>query len=128
MRIGSMSSNAQCIASVLDKQIEEWMADKGFTEPGITIDLLATRLCTNGKYLSVYINTRKNQTFREWINELRIEEAKILLLQYPEITGSEVACQTGFSDRSHFLRQFKKHTNTSPTEWKKRAGTQNFPV
>jgi AraC-like DNA-binding protein len=114
--------------ALLEKRIEKWMADKGFTEPGITIDTLAIRLYTNHKYLSTYINTYKHQTFRDWINELRIEEAKNLLLQYPEITGSEVAHQAGFSDRSHFLRQFKKHTGVSPTKWKKLADTQIFPV
>jgi AraC-like DNA-binding protein len=114
--------------ALLEKQIEEWIADKGFTEQGITIDTLADRFHTNTKYVSVYINTRKNQTFRKWINELRIEEAKNLLLQYPGMTGNEIARQTGFSDRSHFLRQFKKQTHRSPSEWKKLAETQNFHV
>jgi AraC-like DNA-binding protein len=108
--------------ALLEKRIEEWIADKGFTKRGITIDALSTRLGTNSKYLSTYINTRKKQTFREWINSLRIEEAKILLLQHPETTGNEITRQSGFSDRSHFLRQFKKRTGVSPTEWKKRAG------
>ncbi|MDR1130082.1 MAG: helix-turn-helix domain-containing protein, partial [Prevotellaceae bacterium] len=55
----------------------------------------------------------------EWINELRIGEAKKLLLQHPEMTVNEVAHCSGFSDRSHFLRLFRKHAGVSTTEWKK---------
>jgi len=112
----------------LEKRIELWIADKGFTEQGITIDIMSAKLITNQKYLSTYINTYKKQTFREWINELRIEEAKILLLQYPEMPLKEVASQVGFSDKSHFLRQFKKLTNVSPTIWKNIVHAQSFPV
>jgi AraC-like DNA-binding protein len=107
---------------LLEKRIEEWIAEKGFTEQGITVRILAARLYTNSKYLSVYINTRKKQTFREWINELRIEEAKILLSKYPEMTVNEIAHGCGFSDRSHFQRLFKKYAGLSPSDWKKTAG------
>jgi AraC-like DNA-binding protein len=104
--------------ALLEKRIEKWIDDKGFTEQGITIDALAVKLVTNNKYLSTYINTYKKQTFRDWINELRIEEAKILLLQYPELTVNEIAHNTGFSDKSHFLRRFKEQVKLSPTNWK----------
>jgi AraC-like DNA-binding protein len=107
--------------STLEKRIEQWVANRGFTEQGITIETLAIQLHTNNKYLSVYINTYKKQTFREWINELRIEEAQRLLLEYPEMTVSEVAVRTGFLDKSHFLRRFKKRNKLSPTEWKRRV-------
>ena len=104
--------------AVLEQKIEHWVAGKGFTEQGITIHSLATKLITNNKYLSTYINTYKKQTFREWMNELRIEEAKILLLQYPQMPLTEIASRAGFLDKSHFLRQFKKQTGISPTNWK----------
>jgi AraC-like DNA-binding protein len=102
----------------LEERLEQWVADKRFTEKGITIDTLAVCLCTNHKYLSIYINTRKKQTFREWINRLRIEEARRLMQQYPNMTVNDIALCTGFSDKSNFSRQFKKQTNLSPTDWK----------
>jgi AraC-like DNA-binding protein len=114
--------------ALLEKRIEEWIDCKGFTERGITIDTLSAWLYTNQKYLSAYINTHKKQTFRKWINELRIEEAKILLLQEPKTTLTEIANRTGFSEKSHFLHQFKEQTGVSPTEWKNSVRTQNFHV
>jgi AraC-like DNA-binding protein len=114
--------------AALEKQIELWVTNKGFTEQRITIDMLATRLHTNHKYLSSYINTHKRQTFREWINALRIEEAQNMLLQYPDMKINEIADKTGFLDKSHFLRQFKKLNKQSPTAWKNHVRTQDSPV
>jgi AraC-like DNA-binding protein len=105
----------------LESRIEQWVAEKGFTEKGVTLDTLTSRLFTNHKYLSVYINTRKKQTFREWINHLRIEEAQTLLRQHPDMTVNEIARRTGFSDKSNFTRQFKKQTTLSPTDWRSDA-------
>jgi AraC-like DNA-binding protein len=108
------------VFAVLEERLEQWIADKRFSEKSITIDTLASCLCTNHKYLSVYINTRKKQTFRAWINRLRIDEAQRLLRQHPNMTIDEIAQQTGFSNKSNFIRQFRKQTNLSPTEWKNR--------
>ena len=109
--------------AVLEKQIELWVTNKGFTKQGITIDALAAMLNTNSKYLSTCINTGKRQTFREWINALRIEEAQNMLLKYPDMTINEIAEKTGFLDKSHFLRNFKKQNKLSPTGWKNRMQT-----
>jgi AraC-like DNA-binding protein len=103
---------------LLEKRIERWIGEKGFIEQGITINTLAAKLITNSKYLSVYINTYKKMTFRKWINELRIEEAKRLLIEEPKTALANIAFALGFSDKSHFLRQFREHTGMSPTEWK----------
>jgi len=104
--------------ATLERDIRQWVAGKGFTEKGITVNQLASKLCTNRNYLSTYINTYKNKTFREWINELRIEETKILMRQYPDMTINEIALQMGFTDKSLFIRRFTELTGKSPKEWK----------
>jgi AraC-like DNA-binding protein len=114
--------------ALLEKRIELWVADKGFTERGITIDLLASKLITNHKYLSAYINTYKKQTFRKWINELRIEEAKLLMMQEPKTPLTEIALRAGFSEKSHFFRRFKEQTGVSPAEWRNVQTRAIFPV
>ena len=103
----------------LERRINQWEANKHFTEKGVTITLLSKELMTNRNYLSAYINTCKGKTFREWINQLRIEEAKILMRQTPNMTLSEIAQQTGFSSKSHLIRQFTHLTGTSPKVWKR---------
>jgi AraC-like DNA-binding protein len=121
---GAPDSDSKFISSdafiLLEKRIEEWIADKGFTQQGITIDLLSVRLATNRSYLSRYANTCKKQTFREWINALRIEESQRLLQQYPEMPLTEIASQVGFSDKSNFIRRFIRHANVSPGVWREK--------
>jgi AraC-like DNA-binding protein len=107
------------VFDALEEQIGQWVAGKRFTETGITLDTLAKCLHTNNKYLSMYINTRKKQTFREWINRLRIEEAKTLLLQYPAMPVHEISSRTGFMYESHFGRLFRSSTGFSPSAYRR---------
>lgn len=110
--------NDTIIFSILEKRINQWVSNKGFINKGITIAILSKELMTNRCYLSTYINTRTGKTFREWINQLRIEEAKTLMRQNPNITVNDIAQKTGFTDKSHFIRQFSNLTGASPKEWK----------
>lgn len=100
--------------------IEKWVNQKKYLQAGITIEQVATELNTNRTYLSNYINNTKQQTFRKWINELRIEEAKLLLLKYPTLPASEIGKLVGFSDKSNFGRQFSQLTSTTPQNWRKK--------
>jgi len=104
--------------SSIEKRIEQWIEKKGFTEPGITMDILARKFYTNRSYLSNYINVCKQKTFREWINYLRIEEAKLLMRKYPEKTISEIAVEVGIPDKTYFRRHFVSFTGNSPKMWR----------
>jgi len=104
---------------LLEKRVEEWVAAKHFTEKGITIDTLVPRFYTNRYYLSSYINIHQGKSFREWINQLRIEEAQNLLRQYPEMTVTEIASKVGFSDKTNFRRHFIALTGFNPQDWRR---------
>jgi AraC-like DNA-binding protein len=79
--------------ALLEKRIEKWIDDKGFTEQGITIDTLASRLYTNSKYLSTHINTRKNQTFRDRVIRDYAEHARIAQYINTNISVNETETQ-----------------------------------
>jgi AraC-like DNA-binding protein len=59
-----------------------------------------------------------SMSFGEYIRTLRVDKAKELL-RTGQYTQSQVAYLTGFSDQSHFIRIFKKHTGMTPTVFKK---------
>lgn len=104
--------------SLLEINIEKWIADKRFLEQGINIESCALELNTNRTYLSDYVNTCLRKTFKEWISELRINESKALLLKYPDKSILEISEVVGFSDKSNFGRLFAKHTGMSPKAWR----------
>lgn len=100
-------------------RLEEWIAADKYTRPGLTITDVANYLLTNRTYLSGYINTTYDTTFREWITRLRIEYAKRLLLGSPELTIQDVSERSGFQSTSHFIRIFKERTACPPAKWRK---------
>jgi AraC-like DNA-binding protein len=105
----------------IETKINQWVAAKGYTQQGVTLDVLAAELYTNRCYLSSYLNNYKKQAFYNWIGALRIEEAKRLMLQYPDMSLQEIAQHCGFSHRSHFTHRFTKHTGLSPKFWRKKS-------
>jgi AraC-like DNA-binding protein len=104
--------------SLLEANIERWTTNKMFLKNGINIELAAKQLNTNRTYLSDYVNTYLQKTFKEWISELRINEAKKLLLQYPGSSITDICEMAGFSDKSNFGRLFTKQTGMSPQVWR----------
>ena len=107
----------------LEALIDQWIDQKQYLRAGVTIEYVSSELNTNRTYLSSYINLYKKQTFREWVNQLRIDEAKQLLLNNPELPINEIGKIVGYNDKSNFTRQFIKVTGTPPLHWKKENTT-----
>lgn len=103
----------------LEKAIEKWEMQKLFVEPGITIDQVATQLRSNRTYVSTHMNLHRKMTFKEWINDLRINEAKNLLVEHPDMPVSQIGAMVGLPDKSNFGRQFTRLTGKSPQAWRK---------
>ena len=59
-----------------------------------------------------------NTTIISYVNKLRIESSKSLLLS-SDLNISEIASTTGFFDINYFSRIFKKYTGISPTDYRK---------
>ncbi|MEK0313499.1 response regulator [Cohnella sp. 56] len=66
----------------------------------------------------------KKQTgvsYVEFVTQLRLEEAKTLLLQ-PDQKVYEVSLTVGYQDSKYFSQIFRKYTGETPTEFRKRQG------
>jgi AraC-like DNA-binding protein len=107
------------ITKPLENNLKVWLDEKQFLQSGVTIEDVASKIGTNRSYLSEHINSNIGKTFRQWINELRIDEAKNWMRQYPEMTLNEIASHVGYTDKSNFIRQFKQLTSATPNEWRK---------
>jgi two-component system, response regulator YesN len=77
-------------------------------------------LFMNADYLGKLFRKEMNDKFPPYITKLRIERAKTLITDKPDIKMYEVAEQSGFgNDPQYFGNVFKKHTGYSPLEFKK---------
>lgn len=84
----------------------------------LTLGDLANALKTNRTYMGKYLNTVCEQPFYDFINQLRIEQMSIPLMQeHPEYTLEYIATESGFSSISTFRRAFYKFTGKTPSQF-----------
>jgi AraC-like DNA-binding protein len=93
---------------------------KPWLDPHLTILEVAKQIGTNRSYISNIINDNIGVNFNQFVNDYRVNEAKILLKQTPELSISEISELAGFGSVSSFLRIFKKIENCTPTEFRKK--------
>ena len=65
-----------------------------------------------------YFKKQTNMTFTDFVNNYRINQAKMLLLQ--NLCVSEVSFQVGFESLSYFNKLFKNYIGETPTAFKKK--------
>ena len=99
--------------------LEQWLGDNGFTTKGLTIIMLAEILGTNRTYLSSYINGAFRKGFGEWINGMRLEYARTLLMSEPQKSMEEIAELSGFSSQAYFSRLFKGVYGQPPLSYRR---------
>ena len=101
------------------EKVDNWIKTDGYVQQGLTIKELSEILHTNRTYLSAYIKTTYKMTFREWITGLRLEYAKNILKEHPEINIQKLAESSGFLSRSNFIKLFTEKEGCTPAKWKK---------
>ena len=101
------------------EKVGNWIKTDGYVQQGLTIKELSKILYTNRTYLSAYIKTTYKMTFREWITSLRLEYAKNILKEHPEINIQKLAESSGFLSRSNFIKLFSEKEGCTPAKWKK---------
>lgn len=101
------------------EKVDNWIKTDGYVQQGLTIIELSKILYTNRTYLSAYIKTTYKMTFREWITSLRLEYAKNILKEHPEINIQKLAESSGFLSQSNFIKLFSEKEGCTPAKWKK---------
>ena len=101
------------------EKVDNWIKTDGYVKQGLTIKELSEILYTNRTYLSAYIKTTYKMTFREWITSLRLEYAKNILKEHPEINIQKLAESSGFLSQSNFIKLFSEKEGCTPAKWKK---------
>ena len=65
-----------------------------------------------------FMKNKTNKTFSEFLNEMRINYARKLLID-GKLSMAQIAYECGFNSPSYFNKQFKNHTGLTPQEAKK---------
>jgi len=88
----------------------------------ISLGELAQTVGVSVTYLSKLFNRKYGMNYREYLNEIRIEQAKALL-EVPHMKVMEIARRVGYSNANYFTRIFKRLTGLSPQEYRDRQAS-----
>ena len=116
----SPTSNEQ--ANALGLRIEQLMVKEAYyLHPNITISDVAREVGSCRTYVSNYINQQLGCSFSDYVNQLRVSHAKMLIIQHDRHGSSgklsTIATDAGFSGEQSFYRNFRKFTGMTPAAW-----------
>ena len=89
---------------------------KHFNEP-LTLEDVATYVHLHPSYFSSVFKNSTGSSFKEYLNMVRIEEGKRLLMN-TDFSILDIAIAIGFEDQSYFTRVFKKNTGITPKQYR----------
>ena len=98
-------------------------SEKKFLLPRYTLQNLASETEFSQSTLSLIINNVSKKTFIEYLNGMRVEQAKELLtdVNYENYTITAIGLESGFNSKSTFYTVFKKHTGLTPFSFREKS-------
>ncbi|KAB2934069.1 MAG: helix-turn-helix transcriptional regulator [Leptonema illini] len=114
-KLGDLDLNAMALE--LDERMRE---EKIYADEDLTLASLARELATTVDRLSYLLNVHMQQSFSDYVNRWRVQEACRLLEDEPERTILSIGFAAGFNSRSSFHRAFLKETGLTPKEYRRR--------
>ena len=103
---------------IIRKKLELWRNNHGYSSSDINSALLAVRLGLSKRMLVQYIKEVEGKTFRIWLSDIRLEEAKRMIIEHGDYSNETIAEACGFSSRNYLQNKFKDATGLTPTEWR----------
>jgi len=106
----------------LGAKIEHLMVTEAYyLRQNVTLTDVAREVGSCRTYVSNYINKELHSTFSDYVNHLRIEHAKMMMMQHDrhhsQSKFSVIAQNVGFSGEQSFYRNFRRFTGMTPLAW-----------
>lgn len=89
----------------------------------ITLDDVAAHVFLSPSYLSRIFREEMQQPFSTYLNQVRVDKSKVLLLS-SSLPVSEIAEMTGFYDQSYFNKVFKRMVGITPKKYRDSRGAE----
>ena len=116
-------------ARVKDYAVEatEWrsrvIAEGWHRDAGLTLARLAELLRTSTRSVSRTLNEGRGESFNDFINRIRVEEAAVILARPDSPDVLRVAFEVGFASKASFNRAFQRHLNSTPSSIRTQSQT-----
>ncbi|MBQ0033836.1 MAG: helix-turn-helix transcriptional regulator [Bacteroidales bacterium] len=102
----------------LSRKVQRAIDNKKYLESHLTLASMAHDLASNRTYLSDLIHQQYGLSFSDFINYLRIEEAKRILAETnDELLIKDLYVRLGYNSPTSFYRNFKRLTGMCTTDY-----------
>jgi two-component system response regulator YesN len=91
--------------------------DEYFHRSDLTLEEVANFVQRSPSYFSHILSKKRAQTFRQYLTDVRIKQAKHLL-STTLLTVREIAFAVGYDDPNYFSRLFKDYIGSPPRLWR----------
>ena len=123
-RLQAMNADTNTIANPhgqTEQAIAYWRSHRGYRDSELTLLSFCRQTNLAKDAFTQYLQQHEGTTFRVWLSNIRMEEAKRMLREHPDYSNDVIATECGFSSRVYFQRLFKASTGMTPVEWKRQG-------
>ncbi|MCP1146649.1 response regulator transcription factor [Lysinibacillus endophyticus] len=102
--------------SLFTKEVIQYI-DTNYKDPALDLNSLSSIFNKSSANLSIIIKKALQKNFTVYLNELRIEKAKQLLVD-TKIRINDVSREVGYNNEEYFTKVFKKYTGVTPLKFR----------
>lgn len=95
-------------------------------EGGLTVKQGAKMLAVPVRQLSESVNRIYGCSFSQYLNDLRVKEARRLIENNPSTALTDLMLAAGFATKSNFNKEFSRVTKVSPSDYRKQLSSCSF--
>ncbi len=99
------------------RKIEGYVAEK-FSDSELVVKKISSETGITQAKIQVILKNQFKMTFRQYLNQIRLHEAKRLLLE-TDRQVTDIAYRVGYKNVTHFNRIFKDTQGMSPNQYRK---------
>ncbi|MCB1200239.1 MAG: AraC family transcriptional regulator [Leptospiraceae bacterium] len=108
------------LKTTLENVLSYLQYEKPWLEEDFSLSELADEMGLSSHQISELLNQHLGKSFHVLINELRVKEAKKLILESSDDTLIDIAFRSGFNSKASFNRNFRKVAGITPKEFRKK--------
>jgi len=112
---GRLNAHSQNVTDNTILRVVDWLHNNYSEE--ICINDISKQFHISSRTLSRQIKQVTNLTFNNYVHRVRINNA-MNLLQYSDLSITDIAFQVGYKDSNYFSTKFKRFTNSSPSQYR----------
>lgn len=86
--------------------------------PELGVSMLTSKLGIGRTLLHNKLRQILDMSTTEFVNSIRLLEARKIMIENPDLTISEISYKVGFSDPNYFSRTFRKNFNIAPSDFR----------